>query len=106
MARRWSSAPIAMPRNAMSSTFSRRGGRSASWLLALLAAAIAPAGPPAGTRPAQRSESGASILPGGRRITPLGEQFFTGPGPFGLAVSPSGGLVVTADGGPNRYALT
>ncbi len=47
-----------------------------------------------------------SILPGGRQITPLGEQFFAGPGPFGLAVSPSGRFVVTADGGPNRYALT
>jgi DNA-binding beta-propeller fold protein YncE len=50
--------------------------------------------------------SGLSILPGGRQITPLGDQFFTGPGPFGLAVSPNGKTVVTADGGPNRYSLT
>jgi DNA-binding beta-propeller fold protein YncE len=61
---------------------------------------------PAGNRPAERADSGTSILPGGRYITPLGEQFFTGPGPFGLAVSPSGQFVVSADGGPNRYALT
>jgi DNA-binding beta-propeller fold protein YncE len=62
---------------------------------------------PAGTRPAQRAaESGASILPGGRQITPQGMQYFTGPGPFGLAISPSGHTVVTADGGPNRYGLT
>jgi YVTN family beta-propeller protein len=46
------------------------------------------------------------VLPGGRLITPTGTQFFTGPGPFGLAVSPSGRVVATADGGPNRYALT
>jgi len=62
---------------------------------------------PAGTHPAQRSgESGVSILPGGRQITPQGKQYFTGPGPFGLALSPSGYTVVTADGGPNRYGLT
>ncbi len=73
----------------------------------LLLAASLYAQMPAGTRPAQRSvESGTSILPGGRQITPLGQQHFTGPGPFGLAVSPSGHVVVTADGGPNRYGLT
>ena len=57
---------------------------------------------PAGTRPAQAGE----ILPGGRRITPHGSQYFTGPGPFGLAVSAAGHRVATADGGPNRYGLT
>src|ERR1700677_3537484 len=72
----------------------------------LLALAPALAQMPAGNRPAQRADSGTSILPGGRLITPLGEQFFTGPGPFGLAISPSGQFVVSADGGPNRYALT
>lgn len=71
-----------------------------------LAGAIAICSPPAGNRPAHRAEAGASILPGGREITPLGEQFFTGPGPFGIAVNPSGTAAVTADGGPNRYALT
>jgi len=39
-------------------------------------------------------------------LTPAGKQYPTGPGPFGIAVSPSGRVVVTADGGPNRYALT
>src|SRR5271170_4641142 len=62
--------------------------------------------PPAGSRPAQRSDSGTSILPGWREITPTGDQFFSGPGPFGLAVSPNGRYAVSADGGPNRYALT
>ena len=46
------------------------------------------------------------VLPGGRTITPEGEQFLTGPGPFGLAISAGGRYVVTADGGPNRYSLT
>ena len=74
--------------------------------LGLLVAIASAAGPPAGTRPAHRSDSGPSILPGGRQITPLGGQFYTGPGPFGLAVSPNGKMAVTADGGPNRYALS
>ncbi len=75
-------------------------------LAVALAATLGVAGQPAGTRAASRSDSGESVLPGGRLITPTGSQFFTGPGPFGLAVSPSGRVVVTADGGPNRYALT
>lgn len=47
-----------------------------------------------------------SVLPGGRIITPFGAQHLTGPGPFGLAVSPSGRTVVSADGGPDRFSLT
>jgi len=84
-----------------------------TWLTSLgklkplfLVTALALAQMPAGNQPASRSDSGTSVLPGGRYITPLGEQFFTGPGPFGLVISPSGQFVVTADGGPNRYALT
>jgi DNA-binding beta-propeller fold protein YncE len=75
-------------------------------LTLLILASFLLAQPPAGSRPPLRAESGTSILPGGREITPVGDQFFTGPGPFGLAVSANGRYVVTADGGPNRYALT
>jgi YVTN family beta-propeller protein len=60
---------------------------------------------PAGDRPALR-RSGPSILPGGRIIAPLGEEYATGPGAFGIAVSASGRTVVTADGGPFRYSFT
>jgi YVTN family beta-propeller protein len=56
-------------------------------------------------RSAQRRAAGA-ILPGGRIIQPEGEQFLTGSGPFGLAVSPEGKTVVTANGGPGRNSLT
>jgi len=42
--------------------------------------------------------SGPSILPGGRIIAPLGEEYATGPGAFGIAVTASGRTVVTADG--------
>src|ERR1700722_17407471 len=75
-------------------------------LLLTLATALALGQMPAGDQRARRSDAGTSILPGGRYITPLGEQFFTGPGPFGLAISPNGQFVVSADGGPYRYALT
>jgi DNA-binding beta-propeller fold protein YncE len=56
-------------------------------------------------RPALRSDSGESVLPGGRLIHPHGEQFRTGPGAFGIAISESGRWVATADGGP-RFAVT
>ncbi len=59
---------------------------------------------PAGTRPAMRGPA-TSILPGGRLITPLGRQLKTGPGPFGLAISP-GGKAATANLGPERLSMT
>src|SRR5208283_4668091 len=43
--------------------------------------------PPAGVRPPMR-RTGASVLPGGRIVAPLGDQYATGPGAFALAVSP------------------
>ena len=64
---------------------------------------------PAGIRPALRGPMGtpaSSILPGGRIITPVGEQHATGSGPFGLVVSASGKTVVTSNGGPGRNSLT
>ncbi len=50
--------------------------------------------------------AGASVLPGGRVIAPLGSELVTGPGAFGLAISPSGREIVTANGGPFRSSLT
>ena len=61
---------------------------------------------PAGTRPALRRPGAASILPGGRIIAPLGIQYVTGPGPFGLAISPRGRTIVSANSGPERFSLT
>ncbi len=61
---------------------------------------------PAGIRPALRRPGAASILPGGRIISPLGHQYVTGPGPFGLAISASGKTVVSANSGPDRFSLT
>ncbi|MBM3726706.1 MAG: hypothetical protein FJW40_14945 [Acidobacteria bacterium] len=62
--------------------------------------------PPAGTAAARRRPGAESVLPGGRMVAPLGRHQATGPGPFGVAVSPSGRMVVTADGGPGRQSLT
>ena len=61
---------------------------------------------PAGIRPALRRPGAASILPGGRIISPLGHQYATGPGPFGLAISASGKTLASANSGPDRFSLT
>jgi YVTN family beta-propeller protein len=61
---------------------------------------------PAGIRPALRRPGAASILPGGRIISPLGNQYVTGPGPFGLAISASGRTLASANSGPDRFSLT
>ncbi len=75
-------------------------------ILALGATLAAEYRTPAGTEPASRRPGAVSILPGGRMIEPLGNYFNTGPGTFGLAVSPSGQRIVSSDGGPNRFSLT
>lgn len=62
--------------------------------------------PPAGTRPATIRPGSMAILPGGRAVLPLGRHHRTGPGTFGLAVNAKSTIVVTANGGPNRYSLT
>lgn len=60
---------------------------------------------PAGIRPALR-RAGSSILPGGRIIAPLGDQYPTGAGPFGLLVGPSSRTVITSNGGPGPNSFT
>ncbi|MBZ5580844.1 MAG: hypothetical protein LAQ30_01335 [Acidobacteriia bacterium] len=60
---------------------------------------------PAGIRPAF-IKAGGSILPGGRIVAPAGDQYITGAGPFGLALSASGKAAVTANGGPGVNSLT
>ena len=60
--------------------------------------------PPAQNRYAQITASG-TILPGGRLLRPFGTEIETGPGPFGLAISPKG-TVATADIGFDRFGVT
>lgn len=73
-------------------------------LLALTASAQSYTAP-AGNRQASRRE-GASVLPGGRIVAPFGREYATGPGPFAIALSPSGHSAATANTGPWRYTLT
>lgn len=61
--------------------------------------------PPAGIRPARRGAD-TSILPGGRIIAPAGQQYVTGPGLFGMALSASGRRLVTVNMGPPMPSLT
>ncbi len=61
---------------------------------------------PAGTETAARRPGAQTILPGGRFVTPYGQTHLTGPGPFGIAVNSKADMIVSADGGPNRYSLT
>ena len=77
-----------------------------AFLLAFVPLYAADYSAPAGARPASRISDGETILPGGRIVSPLGRQFTTGPGPFGLALSPSGSLVVSINSGPDRLSLT
>ena len=74
---------------------------------AILTVGAAEYSTPAGPRPARRTEEGpGTVLPGGRLLSPYGIEYTTGPGPFGLMVSPDGSRVVTADGGPDRFSLS
>ncbi len=61
---------------------------------------------PAGTRPAIAHRGLPSILPGGRIIVPEGRQLVTGPGPYGLAISPDHKTLITANSGPERFSVT
>ena len=76
------------------------------WLIAFfcLPACAADYSAPAGTRPAIRRPGAPSILPGGRIIAPAGHEFATGPGPFGLAISPDHRTVVSVNSGPERFS--
>jgi len=61
---------------------------------------------PAGTKPAIARHGLPSILPGGRVIVPAGRQFVTGPGPYGLAISPDHTTLVSVNSGPERFSVT
>ncbi len=61
---------------------------------------------PAGSRPAISRQALPSILPGGRVIAPDGRQLLTGPGPYGMAVSPDHKTLVTVNSGLERFSIT
>ena len=51
-------------------------------------------------------ETGLTVLPNGRYITPLGRTVKTAPHPYGLALSPDGTTVVTANSGTEPLSIT
>jgi len=61
---------------------------------------------PAGSRPTKIDPTGETILPNGRLITPLGTQVKVAPHPYGLALSPNGKILVTANSGTSPFSVS
>jgi len=63
-------------------------------------------GAPAGDRPVKIDPAGSTVLPNGRLITPLGKQVTVAPHPYGLALSPDGKTLVTANSGTHPFSVS
>src|SRR2546426_2465557 len=61
---------------------------------------------PAGDRPAKIDPAGETVLPNGRLITPRGIQVRVAPHPYGLALSPDGKTLVTANSGTAPFSFS
>lgn len=61
---------------------------------------------PAGTRPVEIHPAGETVLPNGRLITPLGRHVKVAPHPYGLALSPDGKTLVTANSGTHPFSFS
>jgi DNA-binding beta-propeller fold protein YncE len=61
---------------------------------------------PAGDRPTQINATGETVLPNGRLITPVGPQIKVAPHPYGLALSPDGKTLVTANSGTAPFSVS
>jgi DNA-binding beta-propeller fold protein YncE len=61
---------------------------------------------PAGDRPTHINPSGETVLPNGRLITPEGVQVTVEPHPYGMALSPDGKVLVTANIGTWPFSLS
>jgi YVTN family beta-propeller protein len=61
---------------------------------------------PAVDRPVKIDLSGKTILPNGRLITPLGSHVKVAPHPYGLALSPDGKTLVTANSGTHPFSAS
>jgi DNA-binding beta-propeller fold protein YncE len=61
---------------------------------------------PAGARPVKIDPAGETVLPNGRLITPLGTQVKVAPHPYGLALSPDGKTLVTANSGTSPFSFS
>lgn len=61
---------------------------------------------PAGNEYTKINYDGRTILPNGRIITPYGKNILTAPHPYGLALSPDGNTIVTANSGVGPLSIT
>src|SRR5579863_3406217 len=61
---------------------------------------------PAAGRPTRIDPSGETVLPNGRLVTPRGKQVKVAPHPYGLALSPDGKTVVTANSGTAPFSVS
>jgi DNA-binding beta-propeller fold protein YncE len=61
---------------------------------------------PAGNRPTKIDPAGETILPNGRLLTPVGRHVKVAPHPYGLALSPDGKTLVTANSGTNPFSAS
>jgi YVTN family beta-propeller protein len=61
---------------------------------------------PAGERPVKIDPAGETVLPNGRLISPLGKHVKVAPHPYGLALSPDGETLVTANSGTHPFSVS
>ena len=61
---------------------------------------------PAGAEYTQINREGRTVIPNGRFITPLGKQITVAPHPFGLALSPDGKTIITANSGVGPFSIS
>ncbi|MEZ0541999.1 hypothetical protein [Fibrella arboris] len=61
---------------------------------------------PAGNAYTQIDKAKKTVIPNGRFITPRGRQIETAPHPYGLALSPDGQTVITANSGINPFSIS
>jgi DNA-binding beta-propeller fold protein YncE len=47
-----------------------------------------------------------AVLPNGRLITPAGKQIMVAPHPYGLALSPDGKTIITANSGVGPFSIS
>lgn len=61
---------------------------------------------PAGSRPTKINPAGETVLPNGRILTPRGVLVRVAPHPYGLALSPDGQTLVTANSGTAPFSVS
>lgn len=62
--------------------------------------------PPAGNLQTHINREGTTVIPNGRLLTPLGKQITVAPHPYGIALSPDGNTLVTANSGTSPLSIT